>query len=276
MNAKPDGGNAHSWMEDERADLRRYLLGQLSEAEEMRVERAYLGSDAVLEELRAHEDELIEDYLQDALEPAEKQRFEHHFLASPGRLERLVLLRALSDRAARGDAAPPARGRRRWGLAVAALVALAVAGVLTARVLGPRPPTADAPARATAASPPAAVAAAPARTSPPGLVSLRLRVPAVRGAGGVPVLDPGAAGQVVLEAPLDPRDAFSAHRGRVTAPDGRDTFVSPWQPNRGEATLRVVVPSSALGEGRHVLVVEGEATTGEQTVESYAFRVRRR
>jgi hypothetical protein len=270
------GGSGRSRVEDERADLRRYLLGQLGEAEEERVERAYRGSDALLEELRAQEDQLIEDYLQDALEPGERQRFEQHFLASPGRLERLVLLRALGDRTARLATAPPARGKRRRVLAVACLAALVVAGVLTARALGPRPPAAGPATRATAASPPAPVTPAPVATTPLGPASLRLRVPAVRGDGGVPVLDPGEAGQVVLEAPLDPRDGFPAHRGRVTAPDGSDAFVSPWQPNRGEATLRVIVPSSSLAEGRNVLVVEGVATTGEEAVESYAFRVRRR
>jgi hypothetical protein len=108
-------------------------------------------------------------------------------------------------------------------------------------------------------------------------VSLRLRQPALRGAADdLPVLDPGVAGLAALEAPLDARDGFNAHRGRVVAPDGRDAFVSPWQPNRGEATLRVVVPVAALRDGRHVLVVEARVAPGEEPVESYAFRVRRR
>jgi hypothetical protein len=37
-----------------------------------------------------------------------------------------------------------------------------------------------------------------------------------------------------------------------------------------------VVPSAALRDGRHVLVVEAQAAAGEEPVESYAFRVRRR
>lgn len=89
-------------------------------------------------------------------------------------------------------------------------------------------------------------------------------------------MDPGTAGQVALEAPLEPGEAYSAHRGRVTAPDGRDAFVSAWQPNRGETTLRILVPAAALRNGRHVLVVEGSDGSLEHAVESYAFRVRRR
>jgi len=280
VSAKSNGGNGHSRWESDGADLRRYLLGQMSEAEEGRVERAYIGSDDALEALRAREDELIEEYLADALEPAERERFERLFLASPPRLERLVFLRALQDRAApRALRLVASPGARSWPRAAAGVVVVAVAVLLGVRAWGPRPSPVDgaAPPAArrivsdsSAGSPPAVP------TPPPQVVSLRLRQPALRGGGEVPVVDPGAAGLAVLEAPLDPRDGFTAHRGRVAAPDGREVFVSPWQPNRGETTLRVVVPSAALRDGRHVLVVEARAATGEEPVESYAFRVRRR
>jgi hypothetical protein len=271
-------------VEGEEVDLKRYLLGQMSEAEEARVERAYLGSDEALEELRAHEDELVEDYLANGLDAAENDRFERHFLASPGRLERLVFLRALADRAAAVEAAPPARRvARSWVPVAAGFAAVAVAGLLAARAVGPRPPLAQsptpAPALPAASAPgrPAPVASAPAATATaPATVSVRLRAPALRGDVDVPLVDPGGGAEVVLELPLDPRDPYTAHRGRVTAPDGRDAFVSPWQPARGEPTLRVTVPASALRAGRHVLVVEGAGTGGEEPVESYAFRVRRR
>ena len=281
MSAKSDGGNGHSRLENEEADLRRYLLGQMSEAEEARVERAYLGSDDALEALRAREDELIEEYLAGALEAAERERFERLFLASPARLERLVFLRALQDRAApRALRLVPAPGARSWVRAAAA--SRGGRGRGSRRGASPGP-AAVSGGRASASGGRAAVSGSPAGAPagapapPPQVVSLRLRQPALRGAGDdAPVLDPGAAGLAVLEAPLDPRDGFTAHRGRVAAPDGRDAFVSPWQPNRGETTLRVVVPSAALRDGRHVLVVEAQAATGEEPVESYAFRVRRR
>jgi hypothetical protein len=252
---------------DGEADLKRYLLGQMSEAEEGGVERAYLGSDEALEELRAREDELIEEYLADALEPREMERFERLFLASPARLERLVFLRALQDRAKPPAArSAPIRSSLVWGVA-AGLVVVAGAGLLVTRT--PRP------AAVTRPAPPSPAGATRAPALPSRVVSLRLREPTARGARAIPILDAGEAGHIVLETVLDRRDAFTAHRGRVAAPDGSDAFVSPWQPNRGEPTLRVVVPASSLREGRHVLVVEGKAANGEETVESYAFRVRR-
>jgi hypothetical protein len=280
VSAKSDGGNGHSRLESDGADLRRYLLGQMSEAEEGGVERACLGSDDALEALRAREDELIEEYLADALEPAERERFERLFLASPPRLERLVFLRALQDRAApRALRLVPSPGARSWPRAAAVVVVVVVAGLLGVRAWGTRPSPVDGaapPAARRAVSESFAGAPPAVPTPPPQVVSLRLRQPALRGGGEVPVVDPGAAGLAVLEAPLDARDGFAAHRGRVAAPDGREVFVSPWQPNRGETTLRVVVPSAVLRDGRHVLVVEARAAIGEEPVESYAFLVRRR
>jgi len=277
LSAGSGGDSGHARLESDGADLRRYLLGQMSEAEEARVERAYLGSDDALEVLRAREDELIEEYLAGALEGTERERFERVFLASPARLERLVFLRALQDRSApRALRLARGRGARSW-LRGAAGFAVAVAICLVgARALGPGlPPAGAPPPRAVGPTTSGSPAGAPLPA--PQAVELRLHQPAVRGAGDdVPVLDPGAAGQVILEAPLDPRDGRHAHRGRVAAPDGSDVFLSPWQPSRGETTLRVVVPSSALRDGRHVLVVEAREAAGEEPVESYAFRVRRR
>jgi hypothetical protein len=281
VSAKPNGGSGHSRLESEEADLRRYLLGQMSEAEEAGVERAYLGSDDALEALRAREDELIEEYLADTLESAERERFERLFLASPARLERLVFLSALQDRAAPAALRlVPGRGTRSWARTAAAVAVVAAAGLFGARALGPRPGPVGGPA--LPASGPAFPGSSSATAvgvpgTPQPVVSLRLRQPALRGlVDDVPAFDPGAAGLAVLEAPLDPRDGFTAHRGRIAAPDGHDAFVSPWQPNRGETSLRVIVPSAALRDGRHVLVVEARAATGEEPVESYAFRVERR
>jgi hypothetical protein len=280
VSAKSDGRNGHSRLESE-ADLKRYLLGQMSEAEEAGVERAYLGSDDALEALRAREDELIEEYLEDGLDTAERERFERLFLASPARLERLLFLRALQDRAApRALRLVPARRAHSWGRTAAAVAIVAAAGLVGARALGPRLAPVGVPARlAVGPAVSGSISPAPldhAPGTPQRVVSLRLREPALRGpAGDAPALDPGAAGTVLLEAPLDPRDGFTAHRGRIAAPDGSDAFVSPWQPNDGETTLRVIVPSAALRDGRHVLVLEGRAASGEEPVESYAFRIGR-
>lgn len=254
-------------------DPRRYLLGRMSAAEEARFERAYLGSDEALEALRAHEDELVEDYLGGALDAADRERFERHFLASPARLERLVVLRVLMDRAvpaaADGVAKAPARRPRSRAFApLAALLAtVALAGALLLRSRPDAPP-ASAPEPGTGA-PSAPVPAAAERTA-----RLELRQLAVRGSDEAPVLTLGDASFAELAAPVEPGGPFLEHRARVVAPDGRDAFVSPWQAVAAGHGLRVLVPAPALHRGAHALVVEGRGPSGTEPLESYAFRVR--
>lgn len=254
-------------------DPRRYLLGRMSADEEARFERAYLGSDEALFALRAHEDELVEDYLGGALDPADRERFERHFLASPARLERLVFLRALMDRALPGAAdvvakAPAPRPRSRtWAPLAALLATVAVAGVLLLRSRPDAPP-ASAPGPVTVA-PPVPVPAAAERTA-----RLELRQLAVRGSDEAPVLALGDASFAELAAPVERGGPFLEHRARVVAPDGSEAFVSAWQAVPAGDGLRVLVPASALKRGAHALVVEGRGPSGTEPLESYAFRVR--
>ena len=62
--------------------LRRYLLGNLDDAERERVEQDLLTSDESFEELLAVEDEITDDYLAQGLSPDERRRFELYFLKS--------------------------------------------------------------------------------------------------------------------------------------------------------------------------------------------------
>jgi hypothetical protein len=246
----------------------------MSADEEALFERAYLGSDEALEALRAHEDELVEDYLGGALDAADRERFERHFLASPARLERLVFLRALMDRAAlpvaadRAAKAPSRRPRARVSGPLAALLAVAaVAGVLLLRSRPVAPP-------ASAPEPGTGAASAPVPAAAERTARLELRQPAVRGSDEAPALALGDASFAELTAPVEPRGPFLEHRARVVAPDGSDAFVSPWQAVAAGDGLRVLVPASALHRGAHALVVEGRGPSGTEPLESYAFRVR--
>jgi hypothetical protein len=64
-----------------------YLLNQLSEDDRERVEERYLGDQSLFEQLRAVEEELIEDYVKGDLSDQQRELFERHYLASePKRL----------------------------------------------------------------------------------------------------------------------------------------------------------------------------------------------
>ena len=64
------------------AQARRYLLGQATEAERSALELEYFHSDEAVDRMAAAEDDLIEDYLSDRLDPVERGLFERDYLAA--------------------------------------------------------------------------------------------------------------------------------------------------------------------------------------------------
>jgi len=75
--------------------VRQYLLRQLSDAEQQRLELSILSDDELSEELEIVEDELIDEYLAEELSTDERVRFERDFLTSPERKRKLAASQAL-------------------------------------------------------------------------------------------------------------------------------------------------------------------------------------
>ena len=106
----------------ENQDLRRYLLGQLTnETALQQIEERILEEADFQEEMAVAESALLDEYVLDALAEGEIAPFEQHFLAHPSRREQLRLARALHAyaqenqlKAATPDAAQPERPTRRW------------------------------------------------------------------------------------------------------------------------------------------------------------------
>jgi hypothetical protein len=69
--------------------LVRYLLGEISEEEQQRVEEQYIGNNEFFERLLVVEDELIDRYVRHQLSNHERERFEMYFLRTPARRKRL-------------------------------------------------------------------------------------------------------------------------------------------------------------------------------------------
>lgn len=83
--------------------LRQYLLGHLSESEEKSLEEELMDDDLLFQEagslVEVVEDELVQDYLNHDLEESERRSFEERFLGSPRIREKLLLEKALCQRA---------------------------------------------------------------------------------------------------------------------------------------------------------------------------------
>lgn len=126
------------------ATLRRYLLGELSEAEAEAFEEEHFDDPDVLAHVRQAEDDLLDEFVAGRLSRSERRSFERHHLSTPGQRERLVAASALrlmsldaratprEPGALRAWELPGASGsrRRRWIALALLLVLLLVLGGL--------------------------------------------------------------------------------------------------------------------------------------------------
>jgi hypothetical protein len=136
---------------DERELVRSYLLGSLDEARLEQFELRLLSDAQLQEEVRAEQDELLDDYSFGLLTSSERERFEQYFLPVPGRADQLRFARAMKEyvdeegargrqqaatRASREQTTAPSRSGRKIlaGLALAACILVAlVVGLLVWR-----------------------------------------------------------------------------------------------------------------------------------------------
>ena len=270
---------------------RRYALGALDDGQSLAVEERVVNDPKAYDILRTVGDELMEDYLDDALPGEDRHRFETHFLAMPEHPKRLEALRALRAKAA----APPAGILARTGrFATAAIVVVAASGAVgTWLALHPAAVQAPSPARRSASAPAAPIDAAPATTPAPGSPTsapasvgtppipvgppvFRLRSGLTRGAGAMARLAiPGAAKAVRLQLETPSPLSGGAYRIAIEGVDGGRIHTAQLQRPAGEAgPLTVTVPAAPLIRGDYRLTLTTLDDGGTpQTVATFPFRV---
>jgi hypothetical protein len=84
-------------IDDERL-IRQYLLDELSEEEQAKVQDRLLCDRQFFDRLVVEENELMDDYLKGALTRQREEKFESYFLASPERRQKLRFAKALKKR----------------------------------------------------------------------------------------------------------------------------------------------------------------------------------
>jgi hypothetical protein len=135
-------------MTPDRETQTRYLLGDLPEAEEERLDELSVVDDEFADELRAAEADLVDAYAAGELSGARSAQFETRYLASPVRRDRVHFARAFqawTERQGAGSATPeakpvrtgwfgrmmsPATPRWAWASAIAALALVVIGGFL--------------------------------------------------------------------------------------------------------------------------------------------------
>src|SRR5690242_7522625 len=95
--------------------MRRYLLGALTEAEQIALEQQFFADGELLDRVWATENELVDGYVRGRLPQTEREQFERHYLASPQHRERVAFAQTLLQAAEKiaadeGAARLPAHG----------------------------------------------------------------------------------------------------------------------------------------------------------------------
>ncbi|HEY0171862.1 MAG TPA: hypothetical protein VGB98_12630 [Pyrinomonadaceae bacterium] len=267
-------------------EIRRYLLGTISEEAGRGVEERLMTEGAFLEELALAEGELIDDYVAGRLDAGERAGFERHFLLTEERRAQLRLTRGLAryaaasasvkgrETAAGSEAettttttgpakttAGPTTGERlrafwggrsaawRAGLAFAAVACIAVAILLAI----PRAPRTFVPLTLVAGA---------GERAGGGEVPKKVRLPL-----GADAL------RITLTLPAGTPHAASYRAEMSTVSEGRTEVVKVTEHDGHPVT--VVVPEDRLARGRYVLKLYASGGGGgERRVgDSYVFDV---
>jgi hypothetical protein len=80
--------------------IRRFLLGESGEEEQQRTEELFMTDPEYREKVLMAEQDLIEDYLENALSEGERERFRRHFLSTPRQRRKVRITRSLRNYAA--------------------------------------------------------------------------------------------------------------------------------------------------------------------------------
>ena len=276
-------------------EIRRYLLGELDEEPSAALERDYFTREELFDRVWAAETDIVDEYLAGRLSEHQRDRFERHYLASPGHRERVAAARELRSRAT--AAARPAR-RGGWpaigpafggwptawtaAAAAAAVVMLAVGGLWIVRSSsraqppqGARAPESPGPAQPT----PDAAAQTPPRA--PMTIAVALSAISLRGTDDAPsLIIPQGTDLVVLQLEGDSAaPPFERGRAVVRTLSGEEIWRGPAVAGAGASPsfARVELPADTLTPADYIVALFDTAANGIETERNrYFFRVRPR
>jgi hypothetical protein len=266
--------------------LRSYLLGELSEEEADAVEGRLLKEDELFEQSEAIEADLLAEYAQGSLAPAERERVRQRLASSPQGRERLRLARSLNVLAAREKAAavlpfvrratPLQRPALRWAALAAGLLAVAGLAWLSLersqtpyRVSQkhPAPVIAETPRAHEVPTPKPPAPAAPPVAPAPVKAVFQLALTSLRGSESAERLRvPAKAGTVELQISVEGMEDLQSFH--LTVRNRKAETVKAWtglkpQSLNGVRALVVDLPAELLPAGKYEIQAQGLAPGGE-------------
>ena len=243
-------------------EIRRYLLGQLQDEAQQKIEDRLMTENDLFEELEVSKDEIVEEYCAGELTTKERDWLEQHFLASPEGKQRRTLALALKH----GKSPIPKRvtlferlqtrfsnlwKTQPWAIVAiaSAVVVLVVGGIVLRATLGTSRPTTF-----LSLTLPNSSAIRSEETQPIAKVSLPLNVDELR---------------ITLVLPENPP---SASRYRVEAVEGINTLSVT---GSNSNSVSVTIPTSQLRRGQYALQLYAIKANGteERVLGNYFFNV---
>ncbi|MFN7964950.1 MAG: hypothetical protein U0V87_04575 [Acidobacteriota bacterium] len=272
---------------------RKYLLGDLAEDERETLEARYFGDDEALAELVAFEDSLIDDYLDDRLQPADRERMERHYLSIPVHRTRLAVARELQHRTRdrRGivtRAARPLRWPRSRQVQAALAAAILIGVVSIGAAIRRFSATVDTNTSiATSTRPDAGTVPFDSPQGQPrdegqeprrSVIALALPALSLRSGGGIPTVERGnepADVELVLELATATPDGPYAVTVR-TVEDAITWTGRAGLPERDGVgrLVRVRIPLESLPVDDYVLLLAPEDASTRTPAQRFSFRVR--
>jgi hypothetical protein len=288
--------------------LIQYLLGQMRQEDQARIEEQYLADPDFHQELRATERDLIDQYVHGELSKAKHEQFEKYFLLSPSRRQKVEFARALMQSLAQAPAVADRpvssqerlsgwasllqllSGRHRVWLSAAATVVILFGGWLlivnrqtpneVAQIPDPRPPDVSGQQKPPTPSPPDVVEPRRPDPAPPVQVATFVLTPGlIRNVDETRTLIIEGNVQVNLQLILE-TGGYTSYRAMLRTAEGDEIWsqdrLKPRSTKSGQAII-VNLPASRFSSRDYTIKVSAVTTEGDvEEVSSYYFRVNRR
>jgi anti-sigma factor RsiW len=266
--------------------LRQYLLGNVDDEERLRIERLFITDPVSRERLLAIEEDLIEDYLEDSLTKADRERFLSQFAQTPEQQQKLRITKSIKDWAVReglvtqtGPATIWSRLRTRLSLkplvvipiAVTIVIAIVVAAVWLQSKREQRQHLAIEQELARLNSP------ASLREVPPHMVLFELSPVTLRSVEPQSELESRAGIELVeLRLLWIQKDRYATYQAEVSrVGDDRSFMIRNLEAENDQGyAIRIRLRVDMLGRGLYQIQLTGIAADGVQgQKEDYSFTV---
>lgn len=269
------------------AALRQFLLGDVDDEERQRLESLFVTDAQARERILIAEQDLVEDYLEDSLTAADKEKFVSVYGSTPEQRRKLRINKAIKDWAAgeqKATVSPAAssfwgRLSARLGLKpmfVIPVAATVVIAIVTALVwLNSRNEERN---QRAALNQEIARLNEPEslRETPSGLAVLRLQPGSLRGVATQEELVKNAGTQIVeLQLAWNQPTRYPSYQATIRRVSSNESFTTPpLHPENDGRTIRLRIPARFLTRGLYQIELSGiDAGASASPPEEYQFSV---